>query len=408
MAAALAAVSPLWPTAWSAAMTLAILGGIVPMIAAVNIRVVPVFTRRQWRSEQWLRVQNTLMVAGAWIVAAGWLWRLGSLVTLGSAVALAGGVAFVTNVALLIRQPIGKMPALPLPFPEQGPIDRVGTGFMRLSGIYLLFGLAVGLMRSVWTPPVGRWDLVWAHALLIGFFVSMAAGVSYHVLSRWTGAPWRWTRPIRWHLELVRYGLPFMVLALATGWTPLFAVAGVVQALALLIFVVNLVPMIPVLPELTRPAFAAAALLISIGVTLGAWFALDPAVGARLRQAHAELNVFGFAGLLISGTAFYLIPRFAGRPLRWPRLAATQLALLGGGVALTAVGWAWRGWAGGPLAIIAVGQALVVIGFVLFGAIMFGTFTRAGSGAVSAATIQSGKSVASRQPLPVHPAPPRA
>jgi len=75
--------------------------------------------------------------------------------------------------------------------------------------------------------------------LLVGFFLTMASGVCYHVLSRWSGRPWRSVAAIRWHYLLVALGLPFMVLALATNWTGLFAVAGSVQATALALLLAN-------------------------------------------------------------------------------------------------------------------------------------------------------------------------
>src|SRR5688500_14915471 len=46
-AAALAFVAD-EPRLWSAAIALIVLGGITPMIYAVNVRIVPVFSRRQW------------------------------------------------------------------------------------------------------------------------------------------------------------------------------------------------------------------------------------------------------------------------------------------------------------------------------------------------------------------------
>ncbi|HKG25138.1 MAG TPA: hypothetical protein VKB09_05775, partial [Thermomicrobiales bacterium] len=203
------------PAWWRAAVSLAVLGGIVPMIAAVNIRVVPVFARRGWSGLGWLRAQVGLAFAGAWTVYAGRLASERSVVVAGSAIALAAGLVFASNVVRLFRQPAA-LPPSPLPFPEQAVVDRLATRFTWLSGFYLLVGLGVGLAIEVWPPQSGRWDLVWAHAMLVGYFLSMAAGVSYHVLSRWTGRPWRSAVPIRLHFAVAAIGLPLMLLALAT------------------------------------------------------------------------------------------------------------------------------------------------------------------------------------------------
>jgi hypothetical protein len=84
----------------------------------------------------------------------------------------------------------------------------------------------------------------------------------------------------------------------------------------------------------------AAFVWLALGVGLGAWFALDRAQGAWLRSLHAELNLWGWATLLIYGMAYHMLPRFAGQPLRRPRLAEAQSWLAIGGVALVTAGWA--------------------------------------------------------------------
>jgi hypothetical protein len=254
---------------------------------------------------------------------------------------------------------------------------------MRMAGAYLVIGLGVGLITSVWRPETGRWDLVWAHAMLVGFFLSMASGVCYHVLSRWTGRTWRALAPIRFHVATVALGLPVMLLALATDRAEIFAIAGPLQAVAIGLFLANIAPMIPVLPGWTRPAFAAAMVLLVIGVTLGAMFAIDPAIGARLRLAHADVNLFGWTGLLISGAGYYLAPRFAGQPLRWPRLAPIQLSALVAGVGFGAAAFAWRAYGDGPASLVLVAHGFVCAGFLLFGIQVAGTFQGRSPGTVA-------------------------
>ena len=55
---------------------------------------------------------------------------------------------------------------------------------------------------------------------------------------------------------------------------------------------------------------------LACGIGLGAWFAVDRAAGAWLRPLHAELNLWGWATLLIYGMAYHMLPRFAGRAPR--------------------------------------------------------------------------------------------
>ncbi len=91
--------------------------------------------------------------------------------------------------------------------------------------------------------------------------------------------------------------------------------------------------------RLTIRCVKAAFLALALGIGLGVWFALDRAAGARLRPLHAELNLWGWATLLIYGMAYHMLPRFAGRPLRRARLAAAQSWLAIAGVALVSAGW---------------------------------------------------------------------
>lgn len=359
---------------WPAAVALAVLGGITPMIYAVNIRVVPVFARRSWPSPGWLRAQVVLAVAGAWAVYAGRLLEVDRATVLGSALALGGGLAFTANVVRLFRRPAGPMPPPPPPFPEQTTVDAIATSFTRLSGGYLLLGLGIGLVTSAWRPTVGRWDLVWAHTMLVGFFLSMAAGVSYHVLSRWTGRRWRSVAAIRLHFGIAAGGLPLMLLALATDRTVLFAVAGPLQAAAIALFLVNIAPLVVGLPGPTRPALVGAVVLLLGGTGMGAVFAISPELGARMRFVHAELNLFGWTGLLVCGMSYYLVPRFAGQPLRWPRLAAIQLGALGTGILIGAAAFLWRAYGAPPAALAGVGQGVVGAAFLVAGAVLAGTF----------------------------------
>ena len=99
--------------------------------------------------------------------------------------------------------------------------------------------------------------------------------------------------------------------------------------------------------NLSLRCMRAAFLALAAGVALGAWFAVDRAAGAWLRPLHAELNLWGWATLLIYGMGYHMLPRFAGRPLVRTRLATVQSWLAIAGVALVALGWLLTiaGWA---------------------------------------------------------------
>lgn len=389
VAAGCAAFVPGHPALWSAAVALIVLGAITPMILAVNLRIVPVFSRRAWQQPQVMAAALALTVAGGWTTFLGRAVPLGWLETVGATLALAGGLCFMTAIMRLFRSEPVTQVGPPLPYPEQVVADKAGTGFTRQAGMYLIVGLAVGLLLRFWTPDRGRWDLVWAHTMLLGWFLNMASGVCYHTLSRWTGLPWRSARLIQLHLRVTTLALPVMIVALAIGHSRLFAVGGVLQAAMLLLFVANVAPMLVGLPLVSRIGTLAACTALSSGVLLGGWFAIEPTAGYRLRVAHGSINLFGFSGLLIAGVGYYLLPRFVGQPLRWPRLAIAQVFIQITGVVFLALGWWWyqRGGDGGTM-VVMIGGLTTMAALMLFATILAATFRKKVRGTVSAMTLK--------------------
>lgn len=368
-----------YPRLWSAAVGLLVLSGITPLIYAVNMRVVPVFSRRDWRFPRWLQAGIACGLAGGWLVFLGRASGNETLELLGQVAAWVGGVSFAANIVLLFRAPVSARGAPPMPFPEQAAFDRVGTQFTRMAGIWLVVGLTIGVLLQVWTPYRGRWDLVWAHAMLLGWFLMMASGIAYHVLSRWTGERWRSLRRARLHFVLAACGVPVMVLALALDYTRLFAVAGTLLAATVLLFLWNILPLVLRLPQISRTAVVAAGTFLALGVLLGASVAVDPQNHTRLRFSHAQINLLGWAGLLVCGMGYYLFPRFAGQPLRWPRLARAQIVLHIVAVVLSAGAWWWYLAVGrGAETLITVGSLLVAVSFTTFSALIALTFQRSG------------------------------
>ncbi len=316
---------------WATAVHLAILGALIPMIYAVNQRIVPVFSRRKWPHPALWPVQIGLALAGAVLSAAGMRLSDSALERAGAVLALAAGCIFVAHLGMLFRQPVN-MPGLPLPFASQAAVDKVATQFSRLSGVFLLIGLTIGVVTSFREFGSGRWELVWAHALLLGCVVSMAASVTYHVLPRWTTAQWRTEGLIRVHFVLTVIALPLMLAGLATDRDFLLTMGGPLQALALVCWMITLLPLALKLPEITREAMVLAFAFLTIGISLGAAFAMDAKFGPIYRQVHAEFNVFGWAGFLILGAAYFLVPRFAGSVVPWRRLARVQFPVMAIGI----------------------------------------------------------------------------
>lgn len=374
---------------WNASLALVVLGGITPLIYSVNARIVPVFSRREWQSTNMMYLAIIAAVASGWLLYFGRGTGRDTLALAGSWTALAGGLLFTASIIRLFRSPVTAATAPPLPFPEQAPVDRVATRFTRLAGIFLLIGLVIGVALHYWTPSRGRWDLVWAHTMLVGWFLTMASGVAYHVLARWTGKNWKSVRRIETHFYVAALSLPAMLVALALNMRWLFAIAGTLQMSALILFVVNIVPLARVLPRTSRYAVIAAGIFLSLGVSLGASVAMDPTNHVNLRFTHASINLFGWAGLLVCGVGYYLFPRFAGQPLAWPRLALIQVPIQVAGVVIGATGWWWYLAVNtGAKPVLQIGGALTALGLLLFALIMARTFAASAGQTVSTVDIQ--------------------
>ncbi len=73
-----------------------------------------------------------------------------------------------------------------------------------------------------------------------------------------------------------------------------------------------------------------------LGVVMGVW----PQYLMLLRTTHVHLNLVGWISMMIYGVGYHILPRFSGRPLRYPRwpmiqFFAANLGLLGMAAAFT-------------------------------------------------------------------------
>ncbi len=134
----------------------------------------------------------------------------------------------------------------------------------------------------------------------------------------------------------------------------------------------------------TYPLFLAASLLLTlvIGLTTGVasaitggWDILDTEPWLAMVQAHGHVQVYGFLGLFIMGTAYHILPRFKGIAALDRRLVLSSFWLFGGGVFLRMAaqphGQTWLRW---PMA---VSGLMELAGAALFTALIAGMLIRA-------------------------------
>lgn len=323
-------------TWWDASVQLAVLGGITIMIYGVNIYEVPFNAGNSWKYPSLVAAQLATGIVGAMLASIGYGTQTDWMVRTGHLLAFAGAILFFANLGLLFSQP--RAPRTKTP-PEQRTqqqrVDRLAIPFTIISSLMLIAGTGLSILLDYWTPAQGRWDLVWAHILLLGFFFPMASGTSYHVLGRWSGRDFRSLQLIRYHQYGLFVGLPAMAIGLGWDITWLLGVGAIFMAISLFSWAAGVIPVAWQLESAVHIGIGLALMFMAIGVTLGVTFALDAGLGARLRSTHVVANLFGFAGLLISGFGYRYIPLAAGaEQVRWPSLRIPQIVLMATGCAL--------------------------------------------------------------------------
>ena len=90
-----------------------------------------------------------------------------------------------------------------------------------------------------------------------------------------------------------------------------------------------------------RRFIKASLIWLAVGVTLGLLMVLWPRA-IVYRAAHMHANLLGFVSMMIFGVAYHVLPRFTGRPLHSPQLAAVHVWLANAGLVLMVTGWILR------------------------------------------------------------------
>jgi hypothetical protein len=125
-------------------------------------------------------------------------------------------------------------------------VDKYPGLFIKISLIYLLLGVTVGLVISTDRMLATQFRFMHIHLNLLGFMVMFIAGVAYHVLPRFSSRPIPWPMGIKIHFYLQNIGLLGMLVVKFSqntwsgDWNKLFIVFSIVTASALFIMVYNL------------------------------------------------------------------------------------------------------------------------------------------------------------------------
>ena len=131
-------------------------------------------------------------------------------------------------------------------------------------------------------------------------------------------------------------------------------------------------------PGAVWPPFVAASIAMALtgGFALGAGLfvarLLSGATGrwwVAASQAHGQVQLLGWVGLMVLGVAVHFLPRLAGVPLRWPRMAGIALWLIIVGLVLRGVTQ--------PLLAAGIGDPAASVGLVLAAGLPFAGITLA-------------------------------
>ena len=107
---------------------------------------------------------------------------------------------------------------------------------------------------------------------------------------------------------------------------------------------------------------------LAAGAILGVVMIFMPSTTGAVYRAHGHVNLVGWVSMMIFGVAYHILPRFSGRPVKypkliWPHFWLTNVGLVGMGTAwvmATSGSKAWEHMAGLFGLAIAVGIGLFI------------------------------------------------
>lgn len=223
-------------TAWSAMVTLALLGWASGMIFAISYHVMPVFLARDFPPHTPLVGHlGIFSIASVWLPIA-LLLNHAPATAIGYSLFGGCGIWFVYNLMRLLRDgsPRGGGPP-PLPFPEQREVDRAAIQATRYAPLGLVGApFLLAAVDARWLP--GSWHLAGEHWLVLGWLMPMIMGVAYHILPRFSQIPVRSARGAQLQLTLHLVAVPCVVIGLGASIPLLFTLGASLGGISLLLF----------------------------------------------------------------------------------------------------------------------------------------------------------------------------
>lgn len=224
-------------TAWSAMVTLALLGWASGMIFAISYHVMPVFLARDFPPGTPLVGHVGLFgISSVWLPIA-LLLNHAPATAIGYSLFGASGIWFVYNLMRLVRDgsPRSGGPP-PVPFPEQRIVDRAAIQATRFAPLGLVGApLLLVTVYARWLPI--SWHLAGEHWLVLGWLMPMIMGVVYHILPRFSQIPVRSGRGVQLQFTLHLMAVPCVVIGLGASIPLLFTVGASLGGVSLLLFI---------------------------------------------------------------------------------------------------------------------------------------------------------------------------
>ena len=212
-----------------------------------------------------------------------------------------------------------------------------------LLGLLSLFtgiGLLVARPDLLATYHYNQYIIAVTHLFVLGFIGSIVMGAMYQLVPVALETRLHSERLARWHFAAHLVGVVGMVVMFWTWNMKQVGHFGSVFALGVGLFVVNLVKTLRTIPRWNVIAFAIAAALgwLSLTVLVGLYLAtakcwdFSPFNAIAAMHAHAHLGGLGVFVMLIVGIGYKLIPMFVLSDLRSVHRAAWSLGLLNAGL----------------------------------------------------------------------------